>query len=310
MSKPIGGLGRGLGALLPNSSPTIQKKIPQKNSSDDFRVKEEDAGKDDNELDLEVVKELKIEYISPSRVVENPHQPRKVFLDEELESLKNSISEHGILQPLVVTKKDDGYFELIAGERRLRASKMLNLREIPVIVRSEISDQNKLELAIIENIQRQELNPVEEAQAYDAMADLFSLTQNEIAKKVGKSQSYVANLLRLLDLEEEMLKALSDGIISKSHARTLLAEGDLGRRKILFEAMLSGKMTVREAESRAGNGVRKVTEKDPNLLALENELRDRLGTKVQIQMKDGRGKISINFYSKADLKKIIEDIID
>lgn len=188
---------------------------------------------------------------------------------------------------------------------------MLNLDEIPVIVRPDINDQKKLELAIIENIQRQELNPVEEAQAYDAMSDLFSLTQSEIAKKVGKSQSYVANLMRLLDLNEEMLNALSEGKITKSHARTLLAESDLGRRNALFQAMLAGKMTVREAESRAGNSrVKESVERDPNIIALEEALRDKLGTKVKIQLKDGRGKIDISFYSRSDLKKLIEQIID
>jgi ParB family chromosome partitioning protein len=297
MMKPTGGLGRGLGALLPVNSPTVQKtqNIQQ-------------AG-NDQDLSLDIVDGLRIEHISPFAISENPHQPRKVFSEEELDNLKDSIAEHGILQPLVVSKSSDGKYELIAGERRLRASRMLNLKEIPVIVRPEITDQKKLELAIIENIQRQELNAVEEAQAYDAMADIFSLTQTEIAKKVGKSQSYVANLMRLLDLDEDMLQALSDGKISKSHARTLLAEGDLGRRRMLFESMLGGRMTVREAESRAGSR-KVVADKDPNVVALENELRDRLGTKVQINMKDGRGRISINFYSRADLKKIIEDIID
>lgn len=284
MNKPQGGLGRGLGSLLP------PKIAPEPGT---------DAAK--------AVQAAMIE-ISPDKIVENPHQPRKHFAATDLEDLLASIKEHGILQPLVVTDKGDGTYELIAGERRLRASRMLGLEEIPVYVRSA-TEQQKLELALIENIQRSQLNAIEEAMAYEALADHFSLTQEEIAARVGKSRSHVANTMRLLDLNDDMRQALSDGKISRSHARTLLAEPDEEKRAELFAQMLSGDMTVREAEARAGASTKKPrgsAEKDPNLIALEGELRTALGTKVQIQMNNSAGKISIHFYSKEELKALID----
>ena len=246
--------------------------------------------------------------VDPERICQNPHQPRTRFASSDLEDLLASIKEHGILQPLVVTELSGGEYELIAGERRLRASKMLGLKTVPVIVRTA-TEQQKLELALIENIQRQNLDAVEEARAYQSLADLFSLTQEKIAKRVGKSRSYVANTLRLLELDDEMLKALSAGKISRSHARTLLAEPDRKKRNALFREMLAGKVTVRQAEARAGQGARAKKEgKDPNITALEAELRQALGTKVQIQMKGSSGKVIIHVYSKDDLKQIIKKL--
>lgn len=281
MSKPTGGLGRGLGSLIP------QKIAPEPGT---------EAAK---AADVSAVE------LSPDKIVANPHQPRKYFVPEDLQDLVDSIKEHGVLLPLVVTDRGDGTYELIAGERRLRASREAGLAKVPVIIRSA-TEQQKLELALIENIQRSQLNAIEEAHAYQALGDQFSLTQDEIAARVGKSRSHVANTMRLLDLSEEMQQAVAEGRISKSHARTLLAEPDKDRRHELFEKMLTGDMTVREAEARAGSTSRKKTSgKDPNIAALEAELRDALGTKVDIQMKDGKGKIGIHFYSKEDLKSLI-----
>lgn len=283
MSKPSGGLGRGLGALLP------PKVVPQ-------------AGSEAAEVAERGVKEIPIDSIVP-----NPHQPRRHFSPSDLEDLLASIKEHGILQPLVVTSKGDGKYELIAGERRLRASKMLGLKEVPVVVRTA-NEQQKLELAIIENIQRQALNAVEEAKAYQGLIDLFSLKQDEVAARVGKSRSYVANTLRLLDLDEAILQALVDGKITRSHARTLLAEGDPDRRKELFKQIVSGHMTVREVEAKAGQGNRgrSASAKDPNIAALEDKMREALGTKVQLQMKGSSGKLTIHFYSKEELKELMK----
>ena len=288
MNKPSGGLGRGLGSLLP------PKIVEQK-----------------QDPDVERAVKASVAEISPSEIVENPHQPRKHFAPEDLEDLMASVKEHGILQPLVVTRLDGGKYELIAGERRLRASRMLKLEKVPVVIRTA-TEQQKLELALIENIQRQQLNAVEEAISFQALADQFSLSHEEIAKRVGKSRSYIANTLRLLDLNEEMRQAVMEKKLSRSHARTLLAEPDLQKRQELFEQMLKGGMTVREAEARAGATKKRTAPsgKDPNMAALESELRQALGTKVEIQMNAGKGKLSIHFYSKEDLKELIKRITD
>ena len=288
MNKPAGGLGRGLGSLLP------QKIVPEPGT---------EAAKAASIVAVE---------ISPSAIVENPHQPRKHFAKTDLEDLLSSIEEHGILQPLVVTDQGGGKYELIAGERRLRASRMLGLEKVPVVIRTA-TEQQKLELALIENIQRSQLNAVEEALAYEALADHFSLTQDDIAGRVGKSRPHVANTMRLLDLSEDMQQALVDSKISKSHARTLLAEPDKAKRKTLFTQMLKGEMTVREAEARAGASSKKTPGNaavDPNILALEAELREALGTKVDIQMKNGKGKLQIHFYAKEDLKALIRRLTE
>jgi len=287
MSRPKGGLGRGLGSLIP---PTIAPA----------------AGTEAAKAAAIAVTEL-----SPDVIVVNPHQPRTHFAEEHLDSLKSSIKEHGILQPLILTDNGDGTYELIAGERRLRSARALGLDQVPVVVRTA-TEQQKLELALIENIQRHDLNAVEEAKAYQSLADQFSLTQESVAERVGKSRPHVANTMRLLDLDEVILEALSMQNISRSHARTLLQESDLDARLALFEQMLKGDMTVREAEVRAGAGKRSSVraEKDPNIAAIEAELREVLGTKVSLKMRGTTGKMTIHFYSKDDLKGLIERLKD
>ncbi len=285
MPLPKGGLGRGLGALIP------QKIAPEPES---------EAGK---------VASASIQAVDPNRIVPNPHQPRKIFSPSDLEDLIASIKEHGIIQPLVVTDNGDGNYELIAGERRLRASKIIGLSEVPIVVRTA-TEQEKLELALIENIQRSNLDPVEEAMAYQSLIDLFSLKHDDVAKRVGKSRSFVTNTLRLLELDEEILEALTGGKISRSHARTLLSETDLEKRNILFQEMLEGKVTVRQAETRAGSKARgKKVEKNMHIAALESELRESLGTKVQMTMNGSSGKISIYFYSKEEMKNLVKHLI-
>jgi ParB family chromosome partitioning protein len=188
----------------------------------------------------------------------------------------------------------------------LRASRGLGLEKIPVIVRPPADDQQKLELALIENIQRQDLNPVEEAQAYKALIDQFDLRQEDIATRVGKARSTVANSLRLLELEGDMLDALAQGKITSGHARTLLSEPVPSKRLELFQQMLSGHMTVREAEAKVPHRKQKQNGKDPNVLALEAELREKLGTKVEIDMQGGAGKVVVHFYSREDLKELVQ----
>jgi ParB family chromosome partitioning protein len=294
-------LGRGLGSLIPQGG-AVKKAVDSPTPAKEPATMTEQIIPDAKGMILEV---------SVDAIKENPRQPRYRFTQSDLEDLINSIKEHGILQPLVVTKAGSGY-ELIAGERRLRASRTIGLETVPVIVR-EADDQTKLELALIENIQRQDLNAVEEAIAYKALVDEFALTQEEVAKRVGKSRSTIANILRLLDLSDEILDALKEGQISKSHARTLLAEIDEVRRQQLFEQMLSGGVTVREAEARASqtgsrSGAKATGRKDPNILAHEKRLREILGTKVDIKESGGKGKITIAFYSREELLELLDQL--
>ncbi len=295
MQKTQGGLGRGLGALLPSagsSSPAPMTHIappvvesvrpPVSESSDDRLLR-----------------------ISPSDIVANPRQPRHHFAEEDLTDLMASVKEHGILQPLVVSVREDGKYELIAGERRLRSARAVGLDSVPVIVRN-VTDQQKLELALIENIQRADLNAVEEAKAYKMLIDDFNLTQEDVAGRVGKSRSQVANTLRLLDLPTDMLAAVVEGRITKSHARTLLSELNEARRRELFERMLGGGVTVRTAESSTTQ--RRAVSKDPNILALESALREKLGTKVSIDTHGVKSTITIHCYSKEDLAAMIRQL--
>jgi ParB family chromosome partitioning protein len=293
MPQPKGGLGRGLGSLFSPGGGVAPAPHPSF-SPEPIHIADETG--------------LKIREVSPSDIVENPRQPRRHFKADELSELQASIKEHGILQPLVVSEISPGKYELIAGERRLRASRGLGLKKIPVVIRPLEEEQKKLELALIENIQRADLNPVEEAQAYKMLIQDFNLRQEDVAQKVGKSRPAVANALRLLELDEEMLEALVDGRLMRSHARTLLAEPDLTRRQELFQQMMTGGMTVREAEARAGSKNRVAKGKDANISALEAELRESLGTKVSIEMQGAGGKIVIHFYSKEDLKHHIQKL--
>lgn len=291
MSKPQGGLGRGLGSLIPQAPlPNAAATAPE-------------------HIDVAVEGSLHVIDIAPSKIVANPYQPRRTFVQEELDDLAASIKEHGILQPLVVTDLGDGTYELIAGERRLRASRGLGLATVPVIVR-EADDRKKLEWALIENIQRHDLSAVEEAVAYRQLMADFGLTQEAVAERVGKSRPQIANTLRLLDLPDEMRTALEQGKITRSHARTLLAEENAERRHELFARMLTGAMTVRTAEASVRSHTRQGRQaKDPNIMEIEKTLREKMGTKVEIKMNGAAsGTVVVHFYSKDDLKAILEHL--
>ncbi len=287
MIKPQGGLGRGLGSLIPQIiAPAPGSEV------------------------AEIVAHASESEIQTDKIVENPHQPRKYFSSSDLEDLLQSVKEHGILQPLLVTKLDNGNYELIAGERRFRCAKMLGLKTVPALVRIA-TEQQKLELALIENIQRSNLNAIEEARAYQSLCELFGLTQEQVAKRVGKSRSYVTNTIRLMDLSDEIQQAIMEKKISRSHARTLLAELNLDRRNELYKQMLSGGMSVREAEVRASTShPKKKKDVDPNILAIEAELRRALGTKVQLSVAGATSKITIHFYSREELKDFIKRLVE
>jgi ParB family chromosome partitioning protein len=249
-------------------------------------------------------RELLIDEISPNRF-----QPRKYFDDDKLEELVKSISENGILQPVVVQKSVNGY-ELVVGERRWRASKKAGLKKIPAVIR-EVSDAQALELAIIENIHRQDLNPIEEAEAYARLADNFALTQEMIAKKVGKSRTAVANILRLLKLPRSIKEDMISGKLSMGHARALLGLEETRQAQALCKEIFKEDLTVRQTESRVNKLKQPAPTKPASPAAkniffkdLEKELERKLGTKVEISPKKKGGKLVVTYYSDDDLERI------
>lgn len=258
-------------------------------------------------------------WIEVDKIKPNPYQPRREFDEEKLKELAGSVRQYGILQPLVVTRrevaKEDGglavEYELIAGERRLRASKIAGLAQVPVLIRVGDDSKTKLELAIIENIQREDLNPVDRARAFDRLIKEFNFKHTEIAKKIGKSREYVSNSVRLINLSEEILAALSEGKITEGHSRPLMMLSDrLEDQKKLFDEILQKRMTVREAEGVARriaqDRVRKKDRMfDADIIALEENLTETLGTRVQINKRENGGKITIDFFSDSDLEMIV-----
>ena len=259
-------------------------------------------------------------WIEVDKIKPNPFQPRRDFSEEELRSLSDSIRQYGILQALVVTRKEiqkeDGglatEYELIAGERRLRAARMTGLSQVPVLIKTgNESDLMKLELSIIENIQREDLNAVERARAFDKLAHEFGFKHHEIAKKVGKSREYVTNTTRLLTLPEDILNALSEGKITEGHTRPLMMLIDRPEeRDTLFREIILKKMNVREAERIARTiaferARKKDLMKDPALADMEEKLQDVLGTRVYIERREKGGKILIDFFDYEDLQDIV-----
>ncbi len=251
--------------------------------------------------------ELPIDLIAP-----NPFQPRKDFPPQELEELAASVREQGVIQPLIVRTRTDGTYELVAGERRLRAAKLAGLAQVPVLIR-QASDAESLEIALIENIQREDLNPVDEAQAYQQLMSQFQLSQEEMAKKVGKDRSSVANTLRLLKLPEGVLGMVASGRLSEGHARAILSlDSDEAMLRLAQKIQRDG-LSVREAERLAKGGKRtakpravKNEIKDPHARQLEEDLRRKLGTHVRVVQKTSqKGKLEIEYYSLEDLDRIV-----
>lgn len=254
-------------------------------------------------------------WIETNKIQPNPYQPRREFDERNLRDLAESIRQYGVLQPLVVTRKENPHedgsisveYELIAGERRLRASKLAGVKEVPCVVRVGDDNRAKLELAIIENIQREDLNSVDRAKSFQQLADEFKLSWADIGKKIGKSREYVSNTVRILMLPQEILDALVDGKISEGHTRPLLMLVDKPDEQItLFKEMLMRKMTVREAEGLARKVAQEKIRKkslasNPEVLNLERKLAESLGTRVSIEPKEKGGKITIDYFSYDEL---------
>lgn len=287
-------LGKGLGSLIPQQP--ARKIIHHETSAPTVTV---------------LSPKEKLWQIPLTEIVPNSEQPRKHFSHSELEDLVASIKQHGVLQPITVTEKDDGGYELIAGERRFRASQIAGIATVPAIVRSA-TRQEKLELALIENIQRQDLNAIEEAFSYRRLIDEFGLTQQLVSEKVGKSRSHIANLVRLLDLPDPIQKALIDGTLSMGKARAILSLESADEQIAMFKSMMGAEMSVRDVEQavqQKGERSRKGSvRRDPNVMAQEQLLEERLGSKVRITQKGEKGTIVIEFHSRDELKRLLQDL--
>lgn len=284
------GLGKGLGALIPE-------------------LEEEEN------LDAQQLVDINL-------IVPNPYQPRKEFSDEKLNELAESIRLHGVIQPLLV-REFQGKYQLIAGERRLRASKLVGLTEVPIVIR-EMTDQTMMEVALVENLQREDLNPIEEAEAYRRLMEEFSLTQEEIAKRVGKSRPAIANTLRLLNLPSIVQSELAKGTLTMGHARPLLSLNSTEEQIRVWQKIQNDQLSVRQAEElikqlnnpdgvpretkKQNQNVKTKSSRDPNLLELEDELQLSLGTKVIIKPIGSGGKIEISYFSDEDFERICEKL--
>lgn len=287
------GLGRGLGSLIPQKIKKVETAHGKEPVVDVFS--EEDR--------------KKIMEIDPEKIMINPMQPRKRFADFDMEELKESIRQYGIIQPLIVSRAGAD-FELIAGERRLRAAKALEMKIVPAIIR-DASQQEKLEVALVENIQRASLNPVETAIAYKKLIDEFNLTQEEVAKRLSKSRSTVANALRLLELPEEIQLALIDGRLTEGHAKVLAGLDNETKQTTLFRKISHANMSVADTmkETRRMGGTKQARIKI-NYADKDKEFafREFFGTKVEIKRKGKGGQVIINFYSDEELEEMVNKI--
>ena len=300
---PKRGLGRGLSNLIPTDDTT-----------EDVSTKTSKQTKAGTVTKTEVVKKVE-QTLNINRIEPNKNQPRKEFNEDALQELADSIKQFGVIEPLVVVKRK-GYYELIAGERRWRAARLAGLKEVPVVIK-DYDDQQIVEIALIENIQREDLNPIEEAHAYERLIQEFNLTQDEVAERVSKSRTTVTNALRLLKLTEKVQQMLIDDMLSTGHVRALITIADPQLQYETAMYIFDKKLSVRETESYVKKLLNKkpkekTSEKeDPELSflykAIENRLKESLGTKTTIKAKTkDSGKIEIEYYSQEDLERIIQ----
>lgn len=284
------GLGRGLDALFADQAPIVE---PEEKKTETAEEPNENA----------------VIYIDIHNIKPNENQPRKVFNEEKIQELSASILEHGIIQPLVVRKQDKGY-EIVAGERRWRAAIKAGLKEVPCIVRNFNDEENML-VAIIENMQREDLSPIEEAEGLNQMIKIYGLTQEEVSKSVSKSRPYISNSLRLLKLPEEIKDFVTEGKLTAGHARSLITIEDKELQKELCLKIIKEDLSVRKTEELvASAGKKKVKpakkKKSIETLHVESELKDLFGTKVSINQKGRKGTIQLEYYSNDELNRLIE----
>jgi len=286
---PSGGLGRGLGSLIPKKTVNYDP-----NNQEDVFVLHDN--------------EEKLIRISPDKIDFNPYQPRQDFVEGALNDLVASIREYGIIQPLIVTKKA-GRFELIAGERRLRSARVIGLKDVPVIVR-EADEQKKLEIALVENLQREDLNPIETALAYRRLIDEFDISQDEVASRVGKARPSITNSLRLLNLPAEIRQAIAEKKITEGHAKYLLGLEGITKQLNVFKKILRNNLTVSETDKviRTLGGTKSARPKNYADQAREEKLASLLSTKIEIKRQGAKGKLIIDFNSEEELNGIIEKI--
>lgn len=280
-------LGKGLQALLPETK-TLVWKVEQDGQA--------------------------ISMVALKQIIANPYQPRTVFAEDELEGLAQSIKEHGVLQPIVVRRKGDGVYELIAGERRLRAANLAGLSTIPALVRNS-NDEKSLALAIVENIQRQNLNPLEEAKAYSRLMGEFGLTQDAVASSVGKDRSSIANLLRLLGLPKEVQQFIESGALSLGHAKVLAGVSSPSTQLQIAKRIVSEQLSVRQTEQlivgQKSGGTQKHLKAVPNKYQhLEDQLRRHFGTKVLVKAAAKGGQLIIHYYSDEELDRVSGIILE
>ena len=298
---PKRGLGRGLSNLIPTDDTT-----------EDVSPKASKQTKAGAVTKTEVVKKVE-QTLNINRIEPNKNQPRKEFNEDALQELADSIKQFGVIEPLVVVKRK-GYYELIAGERRWRAARLAGLKEVPVVIK-DYDDQQIVEIALIENIQREDLNPIEEAHAYERLIQEFNLTQDEVAERVSKSRTTVTNALRLLKLTEKVQQMLIDEMITAGHARAILAVSDMEKQESLEMRVFDEKLSVRETEKLVKAVLAPPKEKKSHSYSaedaayenLEEKMKSIMGTKVLIhRKKNDKGKIEIEYYSRDELERIID----
>ena len=298
--KKARGLGRGLDALFGDVEVNSQRAQQKKEKPAVRKTEAEEPPEPEDGL----------RYIDINEIKPNMHQPRRNFDEDKLEELAESIEQHGLIQPIILRSAGQGY-EIVAGERRWRAARMIGLKELPCIIR-ELTDEENMLLAIIENMQREDLNPIEEAEGLKQMIDTYGLTQEQVSRGVGKSRPYITNSLRLLKLPTKLRYMTAEGRLSVGHARALAAIKDEKLQVALAERAVSEGLSVRQIEKlaqesgrkSAGKRVRKT--KSPDEKRIETELREALGTKVTLQRKGARGRIEIEFFNGEEMERLID----
>ncbi|MEY3470734.1 MAG: hypothetical protein RLZZ223_84 [Candidatus Parcubacteria bacterium] len=287
-------LGRGLSSLIPNKASEIvnkQSEVKFINDADNVDIKD-------------TLLEVNIDLIAP-----NPYQPRTEFLQEEIDNLAQSIKDKGILQPLVVTSLSDGKYELIAGERRLRAAKLAGIKKVAVVIKNGVSDQDKAELALIENIQRQNLNPIERARGFFELQNKFNMTQDAIAKQLDISRSAVANTLRYLQLPQNVQKALSEGLITEGHAKIIAGINDPERQEHILSNIINNALNVRQTEKvlkkSPSNEQNQVS---PHVKEWISQLSETIHNKVEVRKKGKRYIVTLNFFEETDIENLYKKL--